>query len=492
MSEFSIYRDIAERTNGSIYIGVVGPVRTGKSTFIKRFMDLLVLPNIENSYSRERARDELPQSSAGRTIMTAEPKFVPSEAVTISLDEITHFQVRMIDCVGYLVEGATGHMEGESPRMVTTPWFADKIPFSEAAELGTRKVITEHSTLGVVVTTDGSILDIPREDYLDAEERVINELKAIGKPFIVVLNTVHPFSQETEELKNELSERYGVPVTPVNCAQMKAEDINAIMEKALYEFPVKELRLMFPKWIETLSLTHWLKQSLIKTVRDGAKTMSKLRHIKNTLECLESNEYIKKAYIDKIVMGEGSAEAAITVEDSLFYKVLSETTGMDIDGEYKLISTIKVLAEAKAAYDKVKNALESVNRKGYGIVTPGIAEMKIDKPKIVKHGSRYGVKIRASAPSIHMIKADIETEISPMVGTEKESQDLVNYFAKEMDDDPAKILDMNIFGRTMQDMVREGLQSKLYRMPEDAQMKMQETLQKIINEGRGGLICIIL
>ncbi|MDR1703320.1 MAG: stage IV sporulation protein A, partial [Clostridiales bacterium] len=478
MSEYGIYRDIAERTNGDIYIGVVGPVRTGKSTFIKRFMDLLVLPNIENSYSRERAKDELPQSAAGRTIMTTEPKFVPAEAVTVSLDDATQFKVRMIDCVGYLVDSANGHLAGENPRMVNTPWHAETIPFAEAAEIGTRKVITDHSTIGVVVTTDGSITEIPREDYIFAEERVIGELKAINKPFVMLLNSIRPYTPETEDLRSQLSEKYAVPVIAVNCAQMKMEEISGIMEKALYEFPVKELKLQLPKWIETLPMTHWIKQSIVRSIREGAKILSRLRHIKDVIKNLEDNEHIKKAYIDKILLGDGSAEVAVHTPENLFYKVLSETTGMDIDGEWKLISTIKVLAEAKTAYDKVRSALESVNRKGYGIVTPLLEEMKVDEPKIVKHGSRYGVKIRASAPSIHMIKADIETEVSPIVGTEKQSQDLINYFAKEMEEDPSKIWEMNVFGRTMQDMVREGLQSKLYRMPEDAQMKMQETIQR--------------
>ena len=492
MSEYAIYKDIAERTNGDIYIGVVGPVRTGKSTFIKRFMDLLVIPNIENNYSKERAKDELPQSAAGKTIMTTEPKFVPGEAVTISLDDVTQFKMRMIDCVGYLVDGANGHLEGSAPRMVSTPWFADKIPFAEAAEIGTKKVINEHSTIGIVVTTDGSVAEIDRDNYTEAEERVVNELKAINKPFVVLLNTLKPYTPEAEELKSRLCEKYGVPVMAVNCAQLKNEDIHAIMEKVLYEFPVKELKLMFPKWIETLSMGHWLKQSIVETVRDGANALNKLCQVKDVLAGLENNDHIKKAYIDKILLGTGCAEVEVNIEDSLFYKVLSETTGMDIDGEYKLISTIKILAEAKIAYDKVRNALEEVQQKGYGIVTPQLGEMKIDDPKIVRHGSRYGVKIRASAPSIHMIKADIETEVSPIVGSEKQSQDLVDYFQREMEDNPAKIWELNVFGRTMHDMVKEGLQSKLYRMPEDAQMKMQETIQKIINEGKGGLICIIL
>jgi stage IV sporulation protein A len=318
----------------------------------------------------------------------------------------------MIDCVGYLVDSANGHMEGENPRMVNTPWHADTIPFAEAAEIGTRKVITDHSTIGVVVTTDGSITEIPREDYIFAEERVVGELKAINKPFVMLLNSIRPYTPEAEELRTQLSEKYGVPVIAVNCAQMKMDEISAIMEKALYEFPVKELKLQLPKWIETLPMTHWIKQSIVRSIREGAKILSRLRHIKDVIKNLEDNEHIKKAYIDKILLGDGSAEVAVHTPENLFYKVLSETTGMDIDGEWKLISTIKVLAEAKTAYDKVRSAIESVNRKGYGIVTPLLEEMKVDEPKIVKHGSRYGVKIRASAPSIHMIKADIETEVS--------------------------------------------------------------------------------
>lgn len=402
MENYEIYKDIAERTNGDIYIGIVGPVRSGKSTFIKRFMDLLVIPNIENTYSKERAKDELPQSAAGKTIMTTEPKFVPNEAVDVFLDENTSFKVRLIDCVGYLVPGANGHLEGENPRMVNTPWFAEKIPFSEAAELGTRKVITEHSTIGIVITTDGSITEIPREDYIEAETRVINELKAINKPFVMIINTTKPYTPEVEDLKKELSEKHQVPVLAVNCAQIKADEINAIMEKILYEFPTMEIKLNLPKWIETLPLTHWVKQSIIKTVKEVAKNVCKLREIKGCVVCFEENEHIKKAYIDKVLLGSGSAEIEISVEETLFYKVLSETTGMEIDGEYQLISTIKVLAEAKKEYDKIKFALEEVKQKGYGIVTPSMDEMRLESPQMVKHGSRYGVKLRASAPSLHI------------------------------------------------------------------------------------------
>ena len=490
--QYDIYKDIAERTNGDIYIGVVGPVRTGKSTFIKRFMDLLVIPNIDNSFSKERAKDELPQSAAGKTIMTTEPKFVPSDAIEVRLDESLAFKMRMIDCVGYLVPSAIGHMDGDEPRMISTPWSEDKIPFVEAAETGTRKVITDHSTIGFVVTTDGSITEIPREDYLDAEERVIRELKEINKPFVILLNTVRPYAPETDKIRADIANRHNVPVISVNCAQLKLEDLYSIMEKVLYEFPVKEIRISLPKWIETLGIEHWLKKDMISAIRNGLSSVVKLRELRDCVSGIEINQHVKKAYVDKIRLGEGSAKVEVSIEESLFYRILSETTGMEIAGEYQLISTIKVLSEAKREYDKVKYALEEVKHKGYGIVTPALDEMKLDEPVIVRHGSKYGVRLKASAPSIHLIRADIETEISPIVGTEKQSEDLINYLNNERSQDPGKIWQLNMFGKSMSDMVREGLQSKLYRMPEDAQMKLQETLQKIINEGSGGLLCIIL
>jgi stage IV sporulation protein A len=488
----NLYRDIAERTKGDIYIGVVGPVRTGKSTFIKRFMDLLVIPNIENSYSKERATDELPQSAAGKTIMTTEPKFVPNEAIEIKLDDVASFKVRMIDCVGYLVPGAAGHLDGDTPRMVSTPWSEDRIPFAEAAEMGTRKVINDHSTIGIVLTTDGSIAEIPREDYIDAEERVIRELKNINKPFVILLNTQSPFSPETKKLRDELSEKYSAPVMALNCAQLKIDDINTVIERVLYEFPVQEIRVNYPKWIETLPLEHWLKQSFIGSVKQMVTGVGKLREMRNHIVSLEENEHVRKARLEKIALGEGTVHIELAVDETLFYRILSETTGMDIAGEYQLISTIKVLAEAKKEFDKIKFALEEVRRKGYGIVTPATEEMKLEPPVLVKHGSKYGVKIRASAPSIHLIRADIETEVSPLVGNEKQSEDLINYINQEMNDEPGKIWELNMFGKSMHEMVRDGLQNKLFRMPETAQMKFQETLQRLINEGSGGLICIIL
>jgi len=405
MENFDIYRDIADRTGGDIYIGVVGPVRTGKSTFIKRFMDLLVIPNIENAYSKERARDELPQSAAGNTIMTTEPKFVPNEGIAISLDEgLVNFRVRLIDCVGYLVPSASGHMENNEPRMVNTPWDEQKMPFAQAAELGTKKVINEHSTIGIVITTDGSITDIAREDYEEAEGRVVAELMAINKPFIMILNSARPYAQETEALRDNLSARYGIPVLPLNCAQLKAEDINQIMEKVLYEFPIKQMRISLPKWIEPLPVDHWVKRSIITTMKEMAGGINKIRDIKaHVAPTLEENEFIKKAFLESVSLGEGAADVEITVDQGLFYQVLSEATGMDITSDYKLISTIKVLATAKREYDKISAALDEVNFKGYGIVTPAIDEMTIEQPEVVRHGSRFGVKIKAAAPSLHIL-----------------------------------------------------------------------------------------
>lgn len=492
MEYYDIYKDISERTDGDIYIGVVGPVRTGKSTFIKRFMDLFVLPNIENNYTRERAKDELPQSAAGKTIMTTEPKFVPNEAVNIILNENIDLRVRLIDCVGYLIPSATGSMEGDKPRMVSTPWFEEQIPFTEAAEIGTKKVINEHSTIGILITTDGSITDISRDDYIEAEERVVSELKSINKPFVILLNTTKPFATETDKLRQELTIKYEIPVLPVNCAQLKSDDINAILEKVLYEFPIRELKLYFPKWIETLDREHWLKEMIIKALKDVMKKIYKLREMKDVIAYLDEYDFVKKVYIEKIQLGQGAAKIEVATEEELFYKILSETTKMEIDNEYQLISTISKLAEIKKEYDKIEYALSEVKRKGYGVVMPSIEELKLEEPEIVKQGSRYGVKLRATAPSLHFIQANIETEVSPIVGTEKQSEDLIEYLMKDFEEDPKKIWESNIFGKSLYDMVNEGLQNKLYRMPEDAQLKFQETLQKIINEGSGGLICIIL
>jgi len=492
VEKYSIYQQIAERTQGDIYIGVVGPVRTGKSTLIKRFMDLLVIPNIENVYNRERAKDELPQSATGRTIMTTEPKFVPNEAVEIMLDEALKLKVRMVDCVGYLVKGALGYLENNSPRMVSTPWFDYQIPFEQAAELGTKKVINDHSTIGLVVTTDGSITDIPREDYVEAEKRVINELKAINKPFVVILNSVYPTDPETENLRQELEKSYEVPVISVNCAQMGNKEISDIMERILYEFPVCEIGINIPGWVEALESDYWLRTEMLQSIRDTFRGVQKIREAKDSIKKFDEYEFIKRVQLSEINAGVGNMLLNIETPDNLFYSVLSDTTGLQIEGEHRLISIMKELARIKKEYERVEFALHEVKVKGYGVVTPQMEEMTLDEPEIIRHGNRFGIKLRASAPSVHMIRADIETEIAPLVGTEKQSEELVNYLLKEFEGEPGKIWESNIFGKSLHELVSEGLHNKLNRMPEDAQLKLQETLQRIINEGSGGLICIIL
>ncbi len=492
MENYTIYQDIAERTDGDIYIGVVGPVRTGKSTFIKKFMDLLVIPNIDNMHKMERARDELPQSAAGRTIMTTEPKFIPNEAVKIVLDDNANFKVRLIDCVGYIVDGAIGHIENNAPRMVNTPWFDEEIPFEQAAEIGTQKVINEHSTIGLVITTDGSITEIPRAEYLEAEARVIKELKEINKPFVMLLNSINPNAPQTQELKTSLEEKYDIPVIPINCASLQVEDIHKIMENILMEFPVTEIGINIPKWIEALDNEHWLKSSINKVLRDSLKNVKKINGVKSALMSLNSQEFIEKIYFENIDLGKGTVLVDLTAPEKLFYKILGETSGFEVEDEGALIRLMKDMGNIKRDYDKIRFALQEVKQKGYGIVSPSIEELTLEEPEIVKQGNRFGVRLRASAPSIHMIRADIETEVSPIVGTEKQSEELVNYLMKEFEVDPKKIWESNIFGKSLHSLVNEGLHNKLNRMPEDAQVKLQETLQRIINEGSGGLICIIL
>lgn len=491
MNNYSIYQNIAERTGGDIYIGVVGPVRTGKSTFIKSFMERAVLPNITDEYKRARAQDELPQSSNGRTIMTTEPKFIPNEAVEVSLDNVK-FNTRMIDCVGYLIDGAIGHMEGETPRMVSTPWFENQIPFSEAAELGTKKVIEEHSTIGILITTDGSVTDIPRQDYEKAEERVANELKAQNKPYIIILNTSNPSSENTKTLCGNLEEKYDAPVKAINCANLTNEDINEIMGTILYEFPVNEIDIDLPKWTETLPNDHQINTNILNMVRNKFKNIQNLRQIQNMLDSMESAEEIENIDVDSIKLGEGIAKININIRKDVFYKILSEMSGIEVKEEGELFGIVASLAQSKKSYDKIEMALNDVKRKGYGIVTPNIEDLSLEEPEIIKQGSKFGVKLRAKAPSLHIIKAEIETEVSPIVGSEKQSEELIDYLMKEFEDDPTKIWQSNIFGKSLHELVNEGLQTKLMKMPEEAQCKLQETLEKIINEGSGGLICIIL
>ena len=491
MDNYGIYQDIATRTNGDIYIGVVGPVRTGKSTFIKNFMNMAVLPNISNEYKRERAKDELPQSSNGRMIMTTEPKFVPNEAVEVLLDNV-RFNMRMIDCVGYLVNNALGHIEGNVPRMVNTPWSEKQIPFEEAAEIGTRKVIEEHSTIGILVTTDGSVTVLSREDYVRAEERVAEELKKKNKPYIVILNTSNPVSENSIRLSRELEEKYDAPVMPLDCANLTENNINEIMSRLLYEFPVNEIDIELPKWVEELDREHPLKSNLIKLFREKFSSIKNLRQIKNIGSELEAEDMIDRIRFDAIELGAGKTSANVDIDKKLFYEILSEMSGIPVKEEGDLFSIVTSLAQKKKSYDKIEMALNDVKRKGYGIVTPGIDDLTLEEPEIVKQGSKFGVRLRAKAPSLHIVKADIETEVSPVVGSEKQSEELVNYLMKEFEDDPKQIWNSNIFGKSLHELVNEGLQTKLHKMPEDAQCKLQETLEKIINEGSGGLICIIL
>ncbi len=492
MDSRSIYQDIAQRTDGDIYIGVVGPVRTGKSTFIKRFMENLVLPNIENTYKKERATDELPQSAAGRTIMTTEPKFIPNEAVEVTLGDNAKFRVRMIDCVGYIVPSALGYIENDNPRMVMTPWFDKEIPFNMAAEIGTRKVITEHSTIGLVVTTDGSIGDIPREEYAEAEERVVNELKEIHKPFVILLNCVDPAADGAKALRAEMEQKYNVPVMPVNCLELGENEIRGIIETVLFEFPVKEIGVDLPDWIATLDTGHWLHASLYDSIRAAAGDVSRIREVRNVLTGIQNNEHVQDVKLDSVDLGRGTAGITLSVRPGLFYKVLGETTGLEIQSESDLIEQITDLAQAKREYDKVRNALDEVRATGYGIVMPTVDELTLEKPEIVKQGGRFGVRLKASSESIHMLKCHVVTEVNPLVGSERQSEELVDYLLKGFEDNPDKIWESNIFGKSLHELVTEGLHNKLYHMPVDAREKLQETLERIINEGCGGLICIIL
>lgn len=487
-----IYNDIAKRTNGDIYIGVVGPVRTGKSTFIKRFMETLVIPNIDGDFKKERAIDELPQSSAGKTIMTTEPKFIPEEAVNISVGESTSLNVRMIDCVGYIVPSSLGYIENEMPRMVVTPWFDEEVPFNMAAEIGTQKVISEHSTIGLVVTTDGSISDIPREEYQECEERVINELKSIKKPFAVVMNCVNPNTEKVATMCNQLSEKYGTTVIPINCLELSEQDIKDIIKQVLYSFPVKEVNISTAKWITSLNKGHWLKDSIFNTIRqsvEGVSTMKDVSAIADRLNCCEE---LSNAYINSMDLGKGSVTITAILDSTLFYKVLGETTGIHIQSEADLLPLLTELNQMKREYQRIRSAFLEAETTGYGIVMPSMEELSLEEPEIIKQGGKYGVRLRASAPSIHLMKANITTTVSPIVGTEKQSEELVMSMLKEFEEDPVKIWQSNIFGKSLHELVNEGLHNKLYKMPLEARLKMQETLERVINEGCGGLICFIL
>lgn len=492
MDTSRLYSDISKRTQGDIYIGIVGPVRTGKSTFIKRFMESLVLPNIKNDFQRERATDELPQAAAGRTIMTAEPKFIPDEAVKVELSDNASFDVKLIDCVGYIVPSALGYIENDMPRMVMTPWFEKPVPFNMAAEIGTKKVISDHSTIGLVVTTDGSFGELPRSEYINAEQRVIEELLEIKKPFAVILNCFDPKAPTAVQIAAEIADTYKVPVLPVNCLELNENDIKGILETVLFEFPIKEIGVNIPAWIETLSEDNEIKKSFYGTIRDSSLHIEKIKQVPEYGEKLAENEYIVETFVKNMDLGTGSAEIDVKVPPDLFYQVLSQTSGLDIKNEGDLMVTLNQLTKVKTEYDKYAAAINDAQTVGYGIVMPISEEMSLEEPEIIKQAGRYGVKLKASAPSIHMIRADIETEVSPIVGTEKQSEELIDYILQEFKDNPTKIWESDIFGKSLYDLVNDGLCGKLNKMPTEAREKVQETLQRIINEGSDGLICIIL
>nr|WP_319488071.1 stage IV sporulation protein A [uncultured Caproiciproducens sp.] len=492
MEERNIYSDISQRTNGDIYIGVVGPVRTGKSTFIKKFMDTIVVPNMESNYRRDRAIDEMPQSAAGRTIMTTEPKFIPEQAVKVKVDDSATFSVRMIDCVGYIVPSALGYIENDMPRMVMTPWYDEPIPFNMAAEIGTKKVITEHSTIGLVVTTDGSISDIPREEYEEAEERVISELKEISKPFIVLLNCTVPDSNSSVSMAAQMQEKYKVPVLPVNCLELEETKIREILSKVLFEFPVKAIKVDMPRWLSSLEKNHWLRSAVYGSIQNSASKISRIREVGTVIDDIKKCEYVNGAKTEAVDLGTGRARISVNLEQNLFYKILGEKTGINIEDEGGLLDNILSLAKIRDKYNKIKDAYQDVQDTGYGIVMPDIEELTLDEPEIIKQGGKYGVRLRAAAPSIHMMKTKITTELTPIVGSEQQSQDMIMYLLKEFEENPSQIWESNIFGKSLHALVNEGLHNKLYRMPTDARDKVRETIERIINEGCNGLICIIL
>lgn len=489
---YDIYNDISKRTGGDIYIGVVGPVRSGKSTFIKRFMDTLVIPNIEDEFVKERALDELPQSAAGRTIMTTEPKFIPEDAVELHMAENIKMKVRLIDCVGYIVPSSVGYIEDEQPRMVTTPWYDEEIPFNMAAEIGTKKVITEHSTIGLVITTDGSISSIPRDEYEEAEQRVIDELKELNKPFVVLMNCIDPKTPEVIALCTRLTDEYGVPVVPINCLELTEQEVNDILLDILYEFPVSNVAIHFPSWISNLEKDNYLRQSVYDSIKMKAPNINTIRSIKDFADAIKENEYIESVTVSSLDLSCGKVSIKFFVDNSYFYKILSDTCSIEIKNEKDLMTNFISLISMKNEYERFSKALNDVEETGYGIVMPEMSELSLSEPEIMKQGGRYGVRLKAEAPSIHMIKCNTFTEVAPIVGSESQSQELVMYLLKEFEENPSDIWNTNLFGKSLHELVSEGLNNKLYRMPVDARNKFRETIERVINEGCNGLICIIL
>lgn len=487
-----IYADIARRTGGDIYIGVVGPVRTGKSTLIKRMMEILVIPNITNIYQKERAMDELPQSGSGKTIMTSEPKFVPEEAVTVSPDGKTNLSVRLIDSVGYMIPGAVGATEDGQPRMVTTPWYPEEIPMTDAAELGTKKVMKDHCSIGIVVTTDGTITDIDRNDYIDAEKKAIVDMQKTGKPFIILVNSSQPESMEAVQLRDRLEAEYGVTCCLYNCLQMKKDDLEGVLSCMLREFPASEVQFRLPRWMDALSPEHPVKSEIYESILKCVAEIKKLSEAESKISGLTQSKNIENARVSEIACGSGIVSCEVYCPEAMFYGILSDQSGFIVESDADLLKLLKELSKIKKAYDKVSAALEQVRATGYGIVMPTPDEMHLEIPQIVRKGSNYGVRLKASAPSIHMMRADIETEISPIVGDEKQSEDLLQYLLKEYEGDTEKLWDSNIFGKSVYELVNEGLGTKLKKMPEHSRMKLQNTLSRIINEGSSGLLCIIL
>ena len=487
-----ICREIGARTGGDIYIGVVGPVRSGKSTFIKRFMEQLVLPAMGTEAARLRARDELPQSAAGRTIMTTEPKFIPETAVPLQLEGGGVCRVRLIDCVGYMVEGAMGHEENEKPRMVKSPWFDEEVPFDLAAETGTRRVIREHSTIGIVITTDGTVSDIPRAGYAKTEKRVIEELDALGKPYVILLNSTRPDAPETKQLAEGMARDYHHAVLPVSCVDLDAAALGDILRQVLYEFPVRELDFALPRWVTMLDKGHWLQTEVYTAAMQLSEKISRMKDVSDSGRAALDCEAVENAALSGMNLADGVVRITVLLKPEVFYKVLSEQTGLEIGDEAGLMPCIIELAKAKRAYEKIRSAMEQVEATGYGIVMPSIDELSLEQPEIVRQGGRYGVRLEASAPSIQMMKATIHTEISPIVGTEKQSEDLVQSLLQDFESDPVKLWESNIFGKSLHELVNDGLQNKLLHMPQEARTKMQETLEQVINEGCTGLICILL